>query len=342
VGHARAGSTVFQMAATHVHVPTVATLRQECMEVEAQTRQIEDELRVARDQAEQAHRSGAAVLSALEAAMAPLMAELAAERHRAAELQVHELDDGDEAGADSIADLEAEVQHLRLDISHYQEAAEKLQVEERQRANELRRVRVEISEASENLNYEQQRVRHHEVCKQHGFDTVEGWAGLGPSGIGRRTMEVRAEKKMREHAESRANKLTVSVTKLATDTATKQAEIAQLSRRLQHVKGKHAERDKALQKAASTSQLLDHKMEAAAKGAAKMFERYERGSKKNSVSDAGSGSEAYPDGRAGVEDDFSDIHKPTFGQGFSSKHMTANKPKSKGVTSTGKLPSLSF
>merc|ERR1719409_2560127 len=145
------------------------------------------------------------------------------------------------------ADVEAEVEHLQLDIAHFQHKAERLQVEERQRSHEISRLCGELSEAYEHLAYEQQCVRHHEVCQQFGIDpSGGGWAGMGPCGIGRRTLEVRAEQKLREHAEQRGGRLARDVTKLASDTSQQQASIAQLGRRLKCVRKSLEDRDKRI------------------------------------------------------------------------------------------------
>lgn len=112
---------------------------------------------------------------------------------------------------------------------------ERKQAKERQREDELQRLQTEVAEAQESLGYEQQRLRHFEVCQKIG-PSAGGWAGLGPNGIGRRTMEVRAEKRLRECAELRAGRLAGQVTRLAGDTSTQQSTIGQLSKRLQLVR----------------------------------------------------------------------------------------------------------
>merc|ERR1712139_276019 len=127
-----------------------------------------------------------------------------------------------------------------------------MQVEERQRSHEISRICGELSEAYEHLAYEQ----------QYGVDPSggAGWAGMGPCGIGRRTLEVRAEQKLRECAEQRGGRLTRDVTKLASDTSQQQACIAQLGARLMRVKKAHAERDRRLVHNHKQTKLLHAKL----------------------------------------------------------------------------------
>jgi len=134
-------------------------------------------------------------------------------------------------------------------------------VEERQRSHEISRLCGELSEAYEHLAYEQQCVRHHEVCRQFGIEASGGgWAGMGPCGIGRRTLEVRAEQKLRECAEQRGGRLSRDVTKLASDTSAQQASIAQLGARLMRAKKAHAQRDKLRANADKQTQMLHSKL----------------------------------------------------------------------------------
>merc|ERR1712146_374448 len=137
----------------------------------------------------------------------------------------------------AIEELEMQVKHLELDIGLFQERAERLQVEQRQRGHERERLQTELREVKDSLLYEQQRMRHHEVSKRDGYVVRDDvWGGLGPSGIGRRTMEVNAEKKLRDTAEKRSLRLSKDVTKLASDAAQKQASVAQLSRKLSRLR----------------------------------------------------------------------------------------------------------
>merc|ERR1712139_153197 len=130
-----------------------------------------------------------------------------------------------------------------------------MQVEERQRSHEISRICGELSEAYEHLAYEQ----------QYGVDPSggAGWAGMGPCGIGRRTLEVRAEQKLRECAEQRGGRLARDVTKLSSDTSQQQASIAQLGARLMRAKKAHAERDRRLLHNHKLAKVLQAKLKVA-------------------------------------------------------------------------------
>merc|ERR1712110_81627 len=97
---------------------------------------------------------------------------------------------------------------LRNGISANQRKVNELQNGSRKRAAELRKTRADLANTKETLEYETQRVKHHDLSRQMGFDKhSEAWAGLGTTGVGMRTLEVRAEKRLREMAEMRAGKL---------------------------------------------------------------------------------------------------------------------------------------
>lgn len=259
---------------TIAFVATAASVREELAEVEEHGEALQKELQRSQRELMDVRRAGAAVLSAVESAMAPVMAELAALRRGALAAVDQAADEGgtltvgaaqDAASAEgppagtSVPALEAEIRHLQFDIGHYHDQVERFQVEERQRSHELARLRDEITEASEELSYEQQRVRHYEICKQLGLDGG-GWAGLGPAGIGRRTMEVRAEKQLREVAQQRTGRLSRDVSRLASDTAAQQSNIEQLSRRLQRVRSCVQAKDMQLQNASVTTSDLHFKL----------------------------------------------------------------------------------
>merc|ERR1719375_2096864 len=77
-----------------------------------------------------------------------------------------------------------------------------------------------------------------------GFDKHgEAWAGLGHTGIGKRTMEVRAEAKLREVAEVRAARMQRDVMRLETDRADHQSTISNLGRRLGQLRSQVVQRD---------------------------------------------------------------------------------------------------
>lgn len=237
------------------HVATAGTVRAELADAQAQASSLKQELAAVQAETEQVQRAGDTVLRALEAAIAPLMAELAILRRQCAHQGLTgpwpkaaatassaapEAQTSSDRGVsamdeDATAALEAEIKHLQLDISHNQQKVERMQADERQREQEIQRLQTEVAEAQESLGYEQQRLRHFEVCQKLG-PSAGGWAGLGPNGIGRRTMEVRAEKRLRECAELRAGRLAGQVTRLSSDTSTQQVTIGQLSKRLQLVR----------------------------------------------------------------------------------------------------------
>eukprot|EP00403_Amphidinium_massartii_P004737 CAMPEP_0178385792 /NCGR_PEP_ID=MMETSP0689_2-20121128/8213_1 /TAXON_ID=160604 /ORGANISM="Amphidinium massartii, Strain CS-259" /LENGTH=300 /DNA_ID=CAMNT_0020006081 /DNA_START=39 /DNA_END=941 /DNA_ORIENTATION=+ len=233
-------------------------------EAEADVKSLQEELARAREEAAEIHRVGAAVLDAMEVAMGPLMARLAVARTNCSHLDVDSIQAAalDHRGIaepgqkESPLEAEAEIQHLEQDIDHYQVQVERLQVEETQRAHELRRLKAEIVEAQENLSYEQQRMRHFELVKQTGSHGVAGWAGMSPAGVGRRTMHVRAEKKLRECAEQRGSRLVRNVSELAGDTAAQQSAIAMLTKKLEAVRSQAQNRGRELAKATLHSEEL--------------------------------------------------------------------------------------
>jgi DNA repair exonuclease SbcCD ATPase subunit len=207
------------------------------------------------EQTEECHRAGTAIISALQVSMAPLMAELAVERGRAEELpQV------DDIGR-TCEDIDAEIDRLKTSTSEYQTKANQLQTASRKRATELERTRAELASAKANLDYETQRVKHQHASRQMGFDKHgESWAGLGPTGVGMRTLEVRAEAGLREVAEARAARLQRDVMKLANDHADHQSTIAKLGKRLGRVRGLVLQRDQQLAELSQSTANLQSKL----------------------------------------------------------------------------------
>jgi len=248
---------------TIAHVATASIVRGELADAEDLIDTRQRELQRAQREVVEARRAGTAVLSAVEAAMAPMMAELAAARAAFGDdehlLGLGCLEDESHSGQNPCASLEAEVKHLELDITHYQEQVEHLQIEERKRAHELGLLRSELSDISEQLAYEQQSVRHHQVTQQLGLETGRS-NSVGTVGIGRRTMEVKAEKQLREAAEQRTGRLSRHVTRLAGDTAHQQAAIDNLSRKLGRVRHAMDLRDHQLSSAALETSGLQAKL----------------------------------------------------------------------------------
>jgi len=315
------------------HVATAATLRADLKNAEMRADGLRENILVGQNEIEEVTSAGAAVLEALEAAMVPLMAELALTRQACKEYCADrgeafitgpaqsplpaEAKPKQQGAAQDIADAEAELTHLTLDINHFQHEVEGLQIEERQRSHEISRLCGELSEAYEHLAYEQQCVRHHEVCRQFGIGGSDssggGWPGMGPCGVGRRTMEVRAEQKLRECAEQRGGRLARDVTKLASDTSAQQASIAQLGARLMRAKKSHTQRDR----------LIFHNHKQATMMHAKL--------KVASGDGQQQGDQGYPS--------VANLAAPTAGNGTSGSLRSSKK----GIAaSTGKLPQLSF
>merc|ERR1712216_269464 len=171
--------------------------------------------------------------------------------------------------------------------------------------------------AHEHLAYEQHCVRHHEECQQYGVDPSggAGWAGMGPCGIGRRTLEVRAEQKLRECAEQRGGRLGRDITKLASDTSLQQAAIAQLGARLMRARKAHTDRDRRLQHNQKATKLLHAKLKVT----------------------GGDGSPSKkPTSGVDAEDDDDDDESSS-----AEKRMRRSSRKG-AAASTGKLPQLSF
>mmetsp|Transcript_6162 Transcript_6162/g.10715 ORF Transcript_6162/g.10715 Transcript_6162/m.10715 type:complete len:296 (-) Transcript_6162:79-966(-) len=257
-----------QEAQQTLHVPTEQSAGDALAQTEAELESLRHEVEKAREEAAETHRVGAAVLDAMEAAMGPLMARLAVARQNCADLDVDSIPAvgldhrgmAEPGQKESPVEMEAEIQHLEQDIDHFQVQVERLHVEETQRTHEIRRLKTVIAEAQENLAYEQQRVRHFEVVQQTGAHGIAGWAGMGPAGVGRRTMQVRAEKKLRECAEQRGSRLVRNVSELAADTAAQQSAIALLTKKLNVARAQAQQRGSDLAKATLHSEELRLKL----------------------------------------------------------------------------------
>ncbi|CAK9101819.1 Uncharacterized protein SCF082_LOCUS47600 [Durusdinium trenchii] len=95
--------------------------------------------------------------------------------------------------------------------------------------------------------------------------------GLGPAGIGKRTLQVRAEKRLRESAEERSARLVREVAALAGDTAEQQATIESLSRRLEKVRTLISQKEARLASAAQQSTQLQARLKGTGCAQDKMF-----------------------------------------------------------------------
>lgn len=240
------------------HVASASSLRGELQEAEAAVLKLESALEKAQKQAAEAQVAGTALLAATRAAMAPLMAELTRARMESAlplpavevpwtgeDGRIVEEEPRSPDDPFGCAVLEEEIRHLRLDIEHFQGKTERLQLEERRRAYELRRLERELEEAGADLTYEHQRARHNEVCNQLALPDG-GWVGHSSPGLGRRTLEARAEQTLRESAEHRSTRLTGEVTQLASEMGQQQTTIQQLSKRLDKVRQLVQEKERRL------------------------------------------------------------------------------------------------
>lgn len=245
------------------HVPTVTSVRSELAEAENEEQALKEELQKAHLETAQAQSAGSALLSAVEAAMAPVMRELAAKRRELGSVDIAMAfsedaagDDGNPAAAtlstllgSSAANLEVEIKHLQLDISHFQEHAERLQAEERQRSHKLKRLREELRDAADDFSYERQRASRYAGRDHPAFEERHG-----------RRLEIHAETSLRESAEQRSSKLARDITKLSMDTCAQQTTIEQLGRRLEHVRKTVGDKDSRLAEAARATSLLHKKI----------------------------------------------------------------------------------
>mmetsp|Transcript_26648 Transcript_26648/g.50070 ORF Transcript_26648/g.50070 Transcript_26648/m.50070 type:complete len:278 (-) Transcript_26648:111-944(-) len=236
--------------------PPEAELQEALAAAEAEYAEIQEQLNASQQELQEARRAGSALLAATEAALAPLFAELAAAREKSEQLLPPVLGKDEESESPSTRDaIQAEVRHLQIEIDSSKEEAYRLQAEDRQRFHHLEKLRNELQEASEELVYERQRAQHHEICRQLGLPGT-AWVGLGPAGIGKRTLQVRAEKRLRESAEERSARLTREVARLAGQTSEHQTTIDGLSRRLDRTRGLAKSKDHRLKTfAAQTSEL---------------------------------------------------------------------------------------
>eukprot|EP00913_Durusdinium_trenchii_P032292 g30237.t1 len=112
-----------------------------------------------------------------------------------------------------------------------------------------------------------------QVCRQLGLPG-SAWVGLGPAGIGKRTLQVRAEKRLRESAEERSARLVREVAALAGDTAEQQATIESLSRRLEKVRTLISQKEARLASAAQQSTQLQARLKGT--GCAQEWDGHER------------------------------------------------------------------
>jgi len=342
-GPAPEAPTSVQM--TIAHVATASAVRGELQDADDLFDSLQRELHRAQKEVTDARRAGAAVLSAVESAMAPMMAQLAAARQACPDEEaladLHDLEDDGHHGKNPSELLEDEVRHLELDITHYQEQVDKLQIEERQRVHELSRLRSELSEVSEQLAYEQHSVRHYQVYQQLGLEPGRaGGVGSGTTGLGKRTLEVRAETKLREFAEQRTGRLLRHVTRLGGDTAAQQSTIDQLSRRLNRVRSTLQEKDRQISAASTAAVDLQARLakipQLEETGDPSSDQGVEEAGKAETISSAVSADAAEKPSCTDASGTVSSLQSAKAGRaGGKSKQPRKTK-------STGKLPHLSF
>jgi len=251
-------------------------LRQQLADAQEEYQEIHEELTKSQFELQEARRCGGLLLSAAEAALAPMMLELARAR-QATDLMLPPVLAKDEVketsktpAVSSREAIEAEIKHLKLDIDHFKNVAARLQTEDTQRYYIMSSLRNELTEATEELGYQRDRARHHEVCRQLGLPG-SAWVGLGPAGMGKRTLQVRAEKRLRESAEERSARLLREVAGLAGDTAEHQVTIESLSRRLDRVRNLIQEKETRLQSAAQQTTQLQARLKGIGCSQDKMF-----------------------------------------------------------------------
>jgi hypothetical protein len=103
-----------------------------------------------------------------------------------------------------------------------------------------------MSDLKDQLDYTRQLVKHHEVEQQLHTELTDTWGGENPCGIGKRTLELRAEQKLRQHVEKRNNKLTDQIQKLTAVIASQQLAIQRLEKKMMNGQKKLLHKDQQL------------------------------------------------------------------------------------------------
>jgi len=137
--------------------------------------------------------------------------------------------------------LEAEIQIMEHDVCHCREQLAHLHNSERLRMQELDRLSHELTQAAERLAYEQQTVRTHENCLNAICTTRSS-----PNLIGPRTIELRAEQRLKELAVRRTGKLSNEVMRQAVDASIRQTTVDALSMKLLRVRSTLLDKDREL------------------------------------------------------------------------------------------------
>jgi len=151
--------------------------------------------------------------------------------------------------------LEAEIQVMEREVCHFREQLEHLQNSERLRMQELDQLSYELTQAAERLNYEQQTVRTHEHCLNSICSSRSS-----PNLIGPRTIELRAEQRLKELAARRAGRLSDEVMRLAVGASMQQNTVDTLSTKLLRVRSSLLDRDRELIAAQKTTAGLESRL----------------------------------------------------------------------------------
>jgi chromosome segregation ATPase len=250
----------------------IAALTEKLEKKTGECDELKEQLEAAKGEASHAHRAGVAALSAAQVQMQRLQADLAKAQGRDGvdgppTLSTGFSSDGQPGqptasgfwstvssfgAAKSFADeaqqrcLQQEARHLRLDLRHYQQKVEAMQVQQQHSEQENTRMRSTIGDLKDSLDYTRQLVKHHEVEQQLQQELNDTWGGENPCGIGKKTLELRAEQKLREHMEKRNNKLTDQIQKLTSCIANQQLAIQRLEKKVMQGQKKLLQKDQQL------------------------------------------------------------------------------------------------
>lgn len=203
--------------------------------------------------------------------------------------------------------LEAEIQVMKRDVCYYREQLQHFQNSERLRMQELDRLSHELKQSAERLAYEQQTVRTHEDCLNAICSTRSC-----PNLIGLRTIELRAEQRLKELAVRRTGKLSTEVMRLAVDASVQQTTVDDLSTKLLRVRSSLLNRDRELLAAQKVTASLESRLALGVGG-----------------NPTGGGAERCMPGKVPPTTD-------------SRRNTTGVTAQHKAVQSTGRLPKLSF
>lgn len=253
----------------------IASLTEKLERKTAEAEDLKEQLEAAKTEASHAHRAGVAALNAAQVQMQRLQADLASAQGREGVDGMPPTittgfsnDGGLQAGQPSMSGfwstvssfapvktfaddaqqrgLQQEARHLRLDLSHYQQKVEVMQIQQLHSEQEATRLKSTMSDLKDQLDYTRQLVKHHEVEQQLQNELNDTWGGENPCGIGKRTLELRAEQKLREHMEKRNHKLTDQIQKLTACIASQQLAIQRLEKKVMAGQKKLLQKDQQL------------------------------------------------------------------------------------------------